>query len=44
MTNEEIERINKEYKEYCKKEKHPLPFIIWLKHKKIEPSDYYMGE
>ena len=45
MTNEEVEKINHAYFEYCKhdgKKIYHLPFIIWLKHvAKIKPSDYY---
>lgn len=48
MTNEEIEKINNEYLEYCKrdgKKLYHLPFIIWLKQvAKIKPSDYYKAE
>ena len=29
-----IEELYNEYEEYSKKDKHPLPYIIWLKHKK----------
>ena len=29
-----IEELYNEYEEYCKKDKHPLPYIIWIKHKK----------
>ena len=28
------EELYNEYEEYCKRDKHPLPYIIWLKHKK----------
>lgn len=50
MTDEEVEAINNEYDEYCKKDVRwdgepricHLPFIIWLKQKKkIDPHDYY---
>ena len=42
MTDKEIEQLNTEYKEYESKDRHALPFIIWLKYKKhIKPSEYY---
>jgi len=48
VTDIEIEKINKEYAEYCKhdgKKLYHLPFIIWLKHvAKIKSSDYYKTE
>ena len=45
MTDTEIKAINQEYENYCERDKHALPFIIWLKYKnKINPSEYYGKE
>lgn len=42
MTDAERDKINTEYEEYRKNDKHYLPFIIWLTHKKkIKKEDYY---
>ena len=39
MKDAQIEQINREYEEYCSsqtKRNHALPFVIWLKYKKLE--------
>ncbi len=45
MSDIEKQTIVDEYYEYEKRDKHPLPFIIWLKHKKkIKATEFFSEE